>query len=151
MFRILMADDDPDDCMMTKEALEEAGLHVDFSTVHDGETLLDYLHQRGAFEGLQGQALPELILLDLNMPKLDGREALRAIRAEPTLKHIPVVAFTTSSEAVEVRRMYALGANSFLVKPVAFDTLVGLMKTLYHYWFQTAHLPGHAPEGITHA
>jgi CheY-like chemotaxis protein len=150
LFSILMADDDPDDRMMAKEALDEAGLNVKFDTVNDGENLLDYLHQRGEYERFKGDALPELILLDLNMPKLDGREALRSIRSEPTLKHIPVVAFTTSSEAIDVRRMYTLGVNSFLVKPANFSTLVDLMKTLFHYWSETAHVPGHAPEGGTH-
>lgn len=151
MFRILMADDDPDDCLMARDAWKETGLNVNFQTVKDGEELLDYLYQRGAYEGLRGQPLPEMILLDLNMPRLDGREALRAIRAEPVFKHLPVIAFTTSSESIEVRRMYSLGANSFLVKPVTFDRLVNLLKAIYNYWYQTAHLPGHAPGEGNHA
>jgi len=136
---ILMADDDADDRLMTKEALEESRLacHLDF--VEDGEELMDYLYQRGKYA--EGAPLPSLILLDLNMPKKGGREALEEIKADPRLRRIPVVVLTTSKAEEDVCRTYDLGASSFIVKPVAFEALVEVMKTLRIYWFETVELP----------
>jgi CheY-like chemotaxis protein len=139
--RILMADDDPDDRLMAKEALEEARLINHFDTVDDGEQLMDYLHRRGDYEYLADQPLPGLILLDLNMPRKDGREALKAIKADPGLRRIPIVVLTTSKEDEDVARTYDLGVNSFIVKPVTFQGLVDVMKILAKYWFQIVRLP----------
>jgi len=136
---ILMADDDADDRLMTKEALEESRLacHLDF--VEDGEELMDYLYQRGKYA--EGAPLPSLILLDLNMPKKDGREALEEIKADPRLRRIPVVVLTTSKAEEDIFRSYDLGVNSFIAKPVTFETLVAAMKVIRTYWFEIVELP----------
>jgi CheY-like chemotaxis protein len=138
---ILMADDDPDDCMLTKDAFEEARLANDLHFVEDGEQLIDYLHRRGEYTRLMDEPLPGLILLDLNMPKKDGREALKEIRADPDLRSIPIVVLTTSKAEEDILRTYDLGANSFIIKPVTFESLVDVVKTLAKYWFEIAELP----------
>jgi CheY-like chemotaxis protein len=138
---ILMADDDPDDCMLTREALEENRLANDLRVVHDGEELMDYLHQRGAFSDPAQAPRPGLLLLDLNMPRKDGREALREIKADPVLRSIPVVILTTSRAEEDIYRSYNLGANSFISKPVTFEGLVEVMRTLGRYWFELVELP----------
>ena len=139
---ILMADDDEDDRLMTKEALEEARLANDLRFVEDGEELLDYLYRRGKYSNPDDSPLPGLILLDLNMPKKDGREALREIKADPNLKRIPIVVMTTSQAEVDIYRSYDLGVNSFITKPVSFDGLVYVVTMLAQYWFQIVRLPG---------
>ena len=136
-----MADDDPEDRLLAQEALEEARLANDMHFVEDGEELLDYLHRRGNYEHLAGEPLPGLILLDLNMPRKDGREALAEIKHDPTLRSIPVVVLTTSQAEVDIIRSYDLGVNSFISKPVSFEALVELMKTLGRYWFGIVALP----------
>ena len=138
---ILMADDDPDDCMLAKEALVESRLANDLRFVSDGEELLDYLHHRGKYTQLGSAPRPGLILLDLNMPKKDGREALKEIKADPNLRYIPIVVLTTSKAEEDIHRSYDLGANSFIVKPVTFSSLVEVMKTLRKYWFEIVELP----------
>lgn len=138
---ILMADDDEDDRLMTKEALEEARLANEIRFVLDGEELMDYLYQRGKFEDPASSPRPGLILLDLNMPKKDGREALKEIKADPDLRHIPIVVLTTSKAEEDIYRSYDLGVNSFITKPVSFDGLVFVMTTLAQYWFQIVQLP----------
>jgi len=138
---ILMADDDPDDCMLAKEALAESRLANDLRFVSDGEELLDYLHHRGKYAQLSSSPRPGLILLDLNMPKKDGREALKEIKADLNLRYIPVVVLTTSKAEEDIHRSYDLGANSFIVKPVTFSSLVEVMKTLRKYWFEIVELP----------
>lgn len=140
---ILMADDDEDDCVMTREALEEARLGNDLRFVRDGEELLDYLKRRGRFAGAEAPR-PGLILLDLNMPRKDGREALREIKADPELRRIPIVVLTTSKAEEDVFRTYDLGANSFVSKPVTFEGLANLMRSLGQYWFEIVELPGDA-------
>ncbi len=137
---ILMADDDPDDRMLTRDALEEARLYNCLDFVEDGEQLLDYLHRRNAFAGLAGSPYPGLILLDLNMPKKDGREALKEIKADPDLRGIPIVVLTTSKAEEDILRTYDLGVNSFITKPVTFQGLVEVMKTLTRYWFEIVEL-----------
>ncbi len=139
---ILMADDDEDDRLMTKEALDEARLANDLRFVEDGEELLDYLYRRGKYTDPDDSPLPGLILLDLNMPKKDGREALREIKADPNLKRIPIVVMTTSQAEVDIYRSYDLGVNSFITKPVSFDGLVYVVTMLAQYWFQIVRLPG---------
>jgi len=138
---ILMADDDEDDCLMTKEALEEAKVENNIYFVKDGEDLMDYLYHRGSYSDEEKFPRPGLILLDLNMPRKDGREALREIKADPTLWQIPIVVLTTSKAEEDVYRTYDLGVNSFITKPVLFEGLVEVMKTLSHYWFSIVKLP----------
>lgn len=136
---ILMADDDDDDYLLTKKALEESRLLNTLIRVKDGEELLDYLHARGSFKG---QAVrPGVILLDLNMPRKDGREALKEIKSDPNLSGIPVVIFTTSKAEEDISRSYQLGSNSFITKPVTFENLITVMKTLGTYWFEIVELP----------
>jgi CheY-like chemotaxis protein len=138
---ILIADDDADDRMMASEALEESRLANDLRFVEDGEELLDYLYHRGRFAGESESPRPGLILLDLNMPRKDGREALREIKSDPSLRSIPVVVLTTSKAEEDIYRTYDLGVNSFITKPVQFEGLVEVMKTLGKYWFEIVELP----------
>jgi CheY-like chemotaxis protein len=138
---ILLAEDDPDDRLMATEALEESRLANDLRIVEDGEELMDYLYQRGKFAQLEDWHIPGLILLDLNMPRKDGREALQEIKADPNLRRIPIVVLTTSDEEEDIYRTYDLGVNSFITKPVSFEGLVEIMKTLKLYWFEIVELP----------
>jgi CheY-like chemotaxis protein len=138
---ILLADDDADDRMMAAEALEESRLANDLRFVEDGEELLDYLYRRGRFAAQTDAPRPGLILLDLNMPKKDGREALKEIKADPELRAIPVVVLTTSRAEEDIYRTYDLGVNSFITKPVMFESLVNVMKALGKYWFEIVELP----------
>lgn len=143
---ILMADDDQDDCMLVKDAFEELHLAGDLHFVDDGEKLLDFLHHRGAYTEGNSYPRPSLILLDLNMPRKDGREALREIKADRSLRSIPVVILTTSKEEEDICRSYKAGANSFITKPVTFEGLVDVMKSLGKYWFEIVELPSEARE-----
>lgn len=138
---ILLADDDEDDRLLTEEALHESRLANDLHMVEDGEELMDYLHRRGKFASLEEDSRPGLILLDLNMPKMDGREALREIKSNASLRQIPVVVLTTSKAEEDIYRTYDLGANSFITKPVMFESLVRVMKDLGTYWFEIVELP----------
>lgn len=138
---ILMADDDPDDQLLVQDAFEEVHLNNQFAFVSDGIKLMDYLHRRGDYADLAGTPLPGLVLLDLNMPKKDGREALREIKADPVLRTIPVVILTTSSAEEDILRTYDLGANSFIVKPVTFDKLVEIIRKVTNYWFEIVRQP----------
>lgn len=138
---ILLADDDADDRMMAADALEESRLANDLRFVEDGEELMDYLHRRGKFAEPNAAPRPGLILLDLNMPRKDGREALREIKTEPELRSIPVIVLTTSQAEEDIYRTYDLGVNSFITKPVNFESLVGVMRTLGKYWFEIVELP----------
>ena len=138
---ILLADDDEDDRKLAQEALVESRLANDLHTVEDGEELMDYLLRRGKYAALADSPRPGLILLDLNMPKKDGREALREIKADPSLRQIPVVVLTTSKAEEDIYRTYDLGANSFITKPVMFESLVRVMRDLGTYWFEIVELP----------
>jgi len=138
---ILLADDDADDRMMAADALEESRLANDVRFVEDGEELMDYLRRRGKYTDPAAAPRPGLILLDLNMPRKDGREALREIKAEPNLRTIPVVVLTTSKAEEDIYRTYDLGVNSFITKPVNFESLVGVMRALGKYWFEIVELP----------
>ena len=137
---ILIADDDPDDRFITKEAFKEAGLINDLRFVEDGEELIDYLYQRGKYHDAKNAPRPGLILLDLNMPKKDGREALREIKADESLRRIPVVVLTTSKEEEDIIRAYDLGSNSYITKPVSFNSLLITLKALANYWLQIVQL-----------
>jgi CheY-like chemotaxis protein len=141
MITILLADDDPDDRKLTHDAFMENRLANEFHAVEDGEELMDYLHRRGKYESLRGEALPGLVLLDLNMPRKDGREALKEIKADPELRRIPIVVLTTSKAEEDILRSYDLGVNSYVTKPVTFKSLVELIKVLGRYWFEVVELP----------
>ena len=138
---VLMADDDPEDRMLAQDALEEARLDNELHFVTDGEELIEYLNRRGEYEELKTQPLPGLILLDLNMPRKDGREALQEIKSNPKLRHIPIVVLTTSTAEVDIVKTYDLGVNSFITKPVTFEGLVDVMRGLGRYWFSIVSLP----------
>lgn len=138
---ILIADDDAEDRMLLKEALEENRLKNSLQFVENGEELMDYLQHRGKFSDKDKYPAPGLILLDLNMPKKDGREALKEIKADPHLRLIPVVVLTTSKAEEDILKTYGLGVSSFITKPVTFTSLVGMMKTLSDYWFEIVELP----------
>lgn len=138
---ILMADDDPDDCMLAREALAESRLANELYFVKDGEELLDYLYHRGKYTEPESSPRPGLILLDLNMPKKDGREVLKEIKADPHLRQIPVLVLTTSQAEEDIHYSYDLGANSFITKPVTFSSLIEVMRTLGKYWFEIVELP----------
>jgi CheY-like chemotaxis protein len=138
---ILMAEDDPDDLMLAEEALQESRLANDLHWVKDGVELLDYLYQSGNYEH-QPAPRPGIILLDLNMPRMDGREALEKIKKDPSLRSIPVVVLTTSKTEEDILRTYQLGVSGFITKPVSFEGLVDIMQSLGRYWFQIVELPG---------
>lgn len=145
---ILMADDDDDDILLTKKALERGKLLNTLYSVKDGEELLDYLLRRGAYTDSAQAPRPGIILLDLNMPRKDGREALREIKAHADLQDIPVVVFTTSKAEEDIYRSYKLGVNSFITKPVTFDNLIEVMQALGKYWFEVVTLPIDTKEGV---
>lgn len=136
-----MADDDPDDRALTRDALLASRLGNPLYFVSDGEELMEFLRHEGRYRNTASAPRPGLILLDLNMPRMDGREALRAIKSDPTLRMIPTVILTTSSAEEDVYRSYALGANSFITKPVTFEGLVGVVRALGAYWFEIVDLP----------
>ena len=139
---ILICDDDEDDRALTRQALEDAHISNNLRFVEDGEQLLDYLYQRGGYSGETGAApRPGLILLDLNMPKMDGREALQHIKGDPKLVDIPIVILTTSGLDMDIIRSYQLGVNSFITKPVSFSGLVEAMNVLGRYWLEIVELP----------
>ncbi len=138
---ILMADDDEDDRLLAKDALEECRLANDLHFVIDGEDLMDYLYHRGKYTQVIKSPRPGLILLDLNMPRKDGREALQEIKADPELRPIPIIVLTTSKAEEDIYRTYDLGANSYIAKPVTFESLVSVMKALGKYWFEIVELP----------
>ena len=138
---ILLADDDEEDRMLAADAMVESRVANDLRFVEDGEELMDYLNQRGSYADAETAPRPGLILLDLNMPRKDGREALAEIKKDPALHRIPVVVMTTSKAEEDVLRSYDLGANSYITKPVTFERLVDLMKTLGTYWIEFVKLP----------
>ena len=137
---IIIADDDSDDRDMIRDAMKENRLANDLKFVPDGEELMDYLLRKGKYTSANAPR-PGLILLDLNMPKKDGREALREIKSNPDLKSIPVVELTTSKAQEDIYRTYDLGVNSFITKPVKFEALVSIVHDLGKYWFEIVELP----------
>ena len=138
---ILVADDDPDDRMMIQDAFTENRIANDIVFVEDGEQLLAYLRREGPFADLNDEPYPGIILLDLNMPRKDGREALRELKADPELCRIPVVVLTTSQAEEDVVRTYGLGVSSFITKPVSFEGLVEAVRVICQYWIQIVALP----------
>ncbi|MEH0158224.1 response regulator [Limibacter armeniacum] len=140
-FVILYADDDPEDRMLAEEAFEECKLLNRLIFVEDGDQLVRYLKHEGEYADEKEFPTPGLILLDLNMPKKDGREALKEIKSDPSLKMIPIVVLTTSSDEDDIHDTYELGVSSFITKPVSFDSLVDTIKTLGKYWIELVKLP----------
>ena len=139
---ILLADDDEEDRQLTRDALQDAKLANEMRFVVDGQDLMDYLRRKGRYADPAVDApRPGIILLDLNMPKKDGREALAEIKADASLRQIPVVVLTTSNDEQDVLRTYDLGVNSFITKPVTFAGLVEAMSTWSRYWFELVELP----------
>lgn len=138
---ILVADDDPEDRLLIKEAFDECHMMTTLRFVADGEQLMDYLHRRGEYGGRESSPRPGLILLDLNMPRKDGREVLKEIKGDAALQQIPVVVFTTSEAEDDVSRSYALGASAFITKPVTFDGLVDAVQAMGRYWLEVVSLP----------
>lgn len=139
---ILMADDDPDDREMTREAFAESRLANDLRFVEDGEELLDYLYRRGAYTDPANAPLPSILLLDLNMPRRDGREALEIIKNDPAFRSLRVIILTTSQAEEDILRSYNLSATSYITKPVTFDALVEVVAALGRYWLEIVELPG---------
>lgn len=139
---ILVADDDEEDRMLIEDALKEARIANEYAMVKDGVELLEFLRAEGGHAHRAGLPLPGLILLDLNMPRMDGREALKIIKSDEALRSIPVVVLTTSKAEEDIFRTYNLGVNSFVTKPVSFEALVEIMRVLGQYWFHIVRLPG---------
>lgn len=138
---ILIAEDDEEDRMLTQEAFEESGLNRKLHFVHDGEELLDYLNHRSSYDDEVKYPVPSLILLDLNMPRKDGREALKEIKAHPVFKRIPVIVLTTSKAEEDILKTYDMGVSSYITKPVTYQGLVEIANALGKYWFQIVQLP----------
>ena len=138
---ILMADDDPDDRQLTKEAFAEAKLANDLRFVEDGVELLDYLNRRGKYVDPESSPRPGIILLDLNMPRKDGREALTEIKKDPRFKTLRIVILTTSNAEEDIAKSYSQSAASYITKPVTFDALVEVIRTFGKYWLEIVELP----------
>ena len=149
--RILLAEDDDDDYMLTTQALKENRLVNPVHRVHDGVELLEYRQKQGMYASSESAPAPSLILLDLNMPRKDGREALREIKANSTLRHLPVVILTTSRAQEDIVRSYDLGVNSFISKPVSFQGLDEAINVMGRYWFEVVELSQEARNGLRKA
>jgi len=141
VIHILIAEDDAEDRMLTTDAMNESKLVNRIDFVEDGEDLMDYLNHKGKYTDTKKFPLPGLILLDLNMPRKDGREALKEIKSSPELKKIPVIILTTSKAEEDIIRSYDLGVNSFITKPVTFNGMVNVMRTIGKYWLEIVELP----------
>jgi len=141
LISILVAEDDEDDRLLIKEAFEDIRIRNKIDFVNDGVELLEFLRREGDFASEKENALPGLILLDLNMPRMDGREALAIIKKDPKLKLIPVIALTTSKAQEDILKTYETGVSSFITKPVNYDDLSKIVKTLKSYWIEIVSLP----------
>ena len=142
--RILIADDDEDDLLLIADAFEEARLTNPIDFVKDGEELMHYLRKEGQYADTDDIPLPGIILLDLNMPKKDGRTALKEIREDPKLHKIPIIVLTTSKSEEDILKTYELGVISFITKPVTFDRLVEVVRVLRKYWIEIVAIPANA-------
>ncbi len=138
---LVMADDDEDDCLVVSEALKLACNGCTFRCVRDGVEMMDYLNRIGPYKNPEVSPVPDIVLLDLNMPKLSGREVLKRLKTDPRFRAIPVIILTTSRELEDVKICYDLGANSYITKQASFDEVVSAMKTLAEYWTEIATLP----------
>lgn len=141
MSTLLMAEDDPDDRLLAMDALRSAEIGARVEMVPDGQSLLDYLHRRPPYDDRERYPSPNLVLLDLNMPRISGHAALVTIRADPALRHLPVIVLTTSNSPEEVLRCYQAGCNAYIRKPSSFEQLVKVIRTTVGYWTQTVELP----------
>ena len=141
LFTILMVDDDPDDRLLFKEACEEVRLRNPLEFLENGEQLVDYLKRRGTYADLEGEPYPGIILLDLNMPLKDGREALEEIKNDAELRHIPIIILTTSKDEDDILSSYGLGASSYIVKPISLDRLMRVVNSSGEYWVQIVEVP----------
>jgi two-component system response regulator len=139
---ILLVEDDPADVEITRRALRESAAPVELIVVRDGQEAVDYLLRQGAHAAGAGWRLPDLVLLDLNLPRLNGREVLDRLRATPQFRAVPVVVLTTSGRPEDVRDVYAAGANTYIEKPQDFARFVEVLRTVCRYWLDTARLPG---------
>lgn len=139
---ILLAEDDPGDQELTRRALKNDTGRIDMRVVEDGMEALDYLRRQGAYVDPASAPRPDLILLDLNMPRMNGREVLQALKHDPDLGRIPVVVLTTSQQEADILRSYDLGCNSYIQKPVEMDQFVNVLQQLGKYWFEIVTLPG---------
>jgi CheY-like chemotaxis protein len=138
---ILLVEDNPADVKITQRALKESGLRVDLIVVRDGQEAVDYLLRQGAHAAAANWRRPELILLDLNLPGMPGREVLQRVRGNPTLRAVPVVVLTTSRRQEDIQEMYSSGANTYIEKPHDFNHFVQVLQTIHRYWLDTALLP----------
>ena len=138
---ILMAEDDPDDRLLISDAFKEVRFSDNLRFVEDGEELLDYLRQKNKYHSLETAPWPGLILLDLNMPRMDGRQALLEIKSDPNFQQIPVVVLSTSKAKEDILECYAIGASSYISKPALFEDLVGIVRNLANYWLEMVELP----------
>jgi two-component system response regulator len=138
---ILLVEDNPADVEITRRALRESAAPVELIVVRDGQEAVDYLLRQGTHASSATWRLPELILLDLNLPRLTGREVLECLRATEAFRSVPVVVLTTSNRPEDVRALYAAGANTYIVKPQDFRQFVEVLRTVRHYWLDTALLP----------
>jgi len=138
---ILIAEDDADDRYLLQTAFSEIGYPEKIDFVENGIEVLNYLDTNYTHNNSDERSLPGFILLDLNMPKKDGREVLKELKAHPVFKKIPVIVFTTTKNEIEIRRCYELGANSYVVKPISFDALLKVVENIRSFWFQTASIP----------
>jgi CheY-like chemotaxis protein len=138
---ILLVEDNPADIQITQRALRDSGIPVDLLVVRDGQEAVDYLLRQGPHAHNEAWRNPDLILLDLNLPRLTGREVLDRIRARKELRAVPVVVLTTSRRPEDVQELYAAGANTYIEKPQDFNRFVEVLRTIHHYWLDTAILP----------
>ncbi len=145
---LLLVEDDDDDILLISRALHAAEVHADVRRVSDGEELMNYLYRRPPFTNAADHPFPRLLLLDLNMPRKDGREVIRELRADPSFAQLPIVVLTTSGSEEDTIRAYHLGANSFVQKPVRFESMVDAMRVIRRFWFEVAQLPPPGPSKI---
>ena len=144
---ILMADDDVEDCLLVRDAMQETGRPCDIHFVRDGEELFDYLRHEGEYVDGRDSPWPDLILIDLKMPRKDGRETIRDLKSDPRYLQIPVIALTTSSASDDVAYSYSIGVNCYITKPTTYRDLVGLLDALGKFWFDVVELPPKASHG----
>jgi len=137
---ILFAEDDSNECILVQKAFQEIDTAYDIFFVSDGIELLQYLNKQGRYLAPASAPRPDLILLDLNMPRMDGREALAQIKADPGLRSIPVVVLTNSNTQEDILRTYDLGGAGFIIKPLTFEGMLEVVKVLNEYWFEVVEL-----------
>lgn len=136
--QILMVEDNPGDIELSKIALKDGKLINDLHIVEDGEAALDYLHQRGEYKNA---VHPDIILLDLNLPKISGREVLKDIKEDESLSSIPVIVLSSSEDAADIKESYSLNANSFVTKPVKVKDFIAVVSSIEHFWIEIVKLP----------